>query len=210
VYTAPADASFGEAEWRPFVEATGFGHLVAGGRDRDVPVVVPTQFMLDGDTIRLHLVRANPIFHAIAENRRVLLSVAGDWSYIPSDWKALDGEDPELGIPTTYYAAVQLGGLATVHDERYKPGSVAATLRQQLDVLQPGTPVADPELAHPQRLRTILGLAIAIDSVSAKFKYGGNVDEAHRRVVVERLLERGGAGDGAAAAHVLRRMNSPD
>ena len=36
--------------------------------------------------------------------------------------------------------------------------------------------------------------------MSAKFKYGGNVDEPHRRAVVERLQERGGPGDDAAAA----------
>ncbi len=44
MYTAPVDATLGEAEWRPFVDANRFGHLVAAGRDRDVPVVVPTQF----------------------------------------------------------------------------------------------------------------------------------------------------------------------
>ena len=77
MYIAPVDATLGEAEWRPFVEATGFGHLVAAGRDRDVPVVVPTQFLLEGDTVWLHLVRANPVFAALAENPRVLLSVAG-------------------------------------------------------------------------------------------------------------------------------------
>ena len=44
--------------------------------------------------------------------------------------------------------------------------------------------------------------------MSAKFKYGGNVDEAHRMAVVARLRERGGPGDAAAADHVLRRLES--
>ena len=34
--------------------------------------------------------------------------------------------------------------------------------------------------------------------VRAKFKYGGNVDAAHRLAVAERLAERGGPGDAAA------------
>jgi transcriptional regulator len=206
MYTARVDATLGEEEWRPFVEAQGFGHLVAAGRQRDVPVVVPTQFVLDGDTVRLHLVRANPIFDALAENPRVLLSVAGDWAFIPSSWKVTGSEDPELGIPTTYYAAVQLVGSATVHDERDAPGSVATVLRRQLLALQPDIPVADPAVAHGQKLRSILGISIAVESVSAKFKYGGNVDEPHRLAVVERLRARGGPGDAAAAGHVLRRM----
>jgi len=206
MYIAPADASLGEAEWRPFVEATGFGHLVAAGRGRDIPVVVPTQFVLSGDAVRLHLVRTNPLFEAINENPRVLLSVAGDWAFIPSAWKAIDDEDPELGIPTTYYAAVQLTGTATVHDERQDPGSVAAVLRQQLDALQPDIAVADPAMAHPRQIQSILGISIAVESVAAKFKYGGNVDEAHRLAVVDHLGERQRPGDAAAAGHVLRRL----
>ena len=123
MFIAPVDATRGEGEWRPFVEAHPFGHLVApGGTERELPVVVPTQFVLAGDTVWLHLVRANPVFEALAENPRVLLSVADDWAFIPSAWKAIGDEDPALGIPTTYYGAVQLVGTATVHDERTAPG----------------------------------------------------------------------------------------
>ncbi len=124
----------------PFVDANPFGHLVAPGRDRDVPVVVPTQSVLDGDTVWLHLVRANPVFAALAENPRVVLSVAADWAFIPSAWKAVDGEDPLLGIPTTYYGAVQMIGNATVLSERESPGVVAAVLRRQLE--RPSNPAS--------------------------------------------------------------------
>ena len=174
---------------------------------------MPTQFVLEDETVWLHLVRANPIFTALAENPRVVLSVAGDWAFIPSSWKVIGDEDPTLGIPTTYYGAVQLPGTATVLDERTTPGSVAAVLRRQLGTLQPDVTVADPAEAHPARLLGILGISIAVDvdAVSAKFKYGGNVDEAHRRAVVERLQERRAPGDDAAAGHVLRRLgDSPD
>jgi transcriptional regulator len=207
MFIAPVDATLGEEEWRPFVESHSFGHLVApGGPVRDLPVVVPTQFVLDGDTVWLHLVRANPMFAALAENTRVLLSVAGDWAFIPSSWKVIGAEDPALGIPTTYYGAVQLAGTATVYDERTAPGSVAAVLRRQLTTLQPGVEVADPAGSHAARLLGILGISVAVEQVSAKFKYGGNVDESHHRAVVERLESRGGPGDDAAAAHVLRRL----
>jgi transcriptional regulator len=207
MFIAPVDATRGEGEWRPFLESHPFGHLVVpGGPDRDLPVVVPTQFVLQGDTVWLHLVRANPVFDALAENRRVLLSVADDWAFVPSAWKAIGDEDPALGIPTTYYGAVQLAGTATVYDERTEAGSVAAILRRQLATLQPGVEVADPGRSHAARLLGILGISIAVEQVSAKFKYGGNVDEPHRLAVVERLHQRGAPGDDAAAAHVVRRL----
>jgi len=116
----PWDAGDVEEAWS-FVGAQGFGQLIAAGRDRDVPVVVATQYVLTGGGsqrhVLLHLARPNPIWAAIAENPRVVLAVAGDWAYLPSAWKAVGDEDPALGIPTTYYAAVQLVGDAAVLDD---------------------------------------------------------------------------------------------
>jgi transcriptional regulator len=134
------------------------------------------------------------------------MSVADDWAFIPSSWKALADEDPTLGIPTTYYGAVQLVGNALVHDERTAPGSVAEILRRQLAFFQRRVPVADPFEAHNLKLFGILGLEIRLERVTAKFKYGGNVDRAHRQAVAERLEQRGGPGDVAVAAHVVRRL----
>jgi transcriptional regulator len=85
---------------------------------------------------------------------------------------------------------------------------VAAVLRRQLAAFEPDIEVADPSEAHAAKLLGILGIEIRVEQVTAKFKYGGNVDEAHRRAVVERLRSRGGVGDEAAARHVLRRLEA--
>ncbi len=191
-----------ESEWRDFLATHRFGELIAAGRGRDLPVVVPTQYVLAGDEVLVHLVGRNPVWGAIAENPRVLLAVSGDWAYVPSDWKVVDDEDPRLGIPTTYYAAVQLAGTATVMED---PTDVAAVLRAQLHAFQPGTDVVDP-IEHGARLRSIRALRIRVDDVRAKFKYGGNVDGAHRMAVHSRLVRRDGPGDRAAAEHLTRRL----
>ena len=95
MFIAPADATRGEDEWRPFVDVPSVRPPGRAGRPgRDLPVVVPTQFVLEDDTVWLHLVRANPMFAALAENPRVLLSVADDWAFIPSSWKVIGDEDP--------------------------------------------------------------------------------------------------------------------
>jgi transcriptional regulator len=203
VYIAPADRSTGPEEWRPFVAAQGFGHLTAVGVGREDAVVTPTQFVLDGDEVLLHLAAPNPMLAALAERPRALLSVAGDWAYIPSDWKAVGDEDPAVGIPTTYNAAVQIAGPVVVHDE---PAAVAAVLRRQLADVQPTTAVADPETAHAVRLRGIRAVVLTVADVRAKFKYGGNVDAEHRLAVIGHLERRDGPGDRAAAAHTARRL----
>lgn len=198
----PWDAASSDAEWLDFVRAQGFGHLIAAGRDRDVPVVVPTQFTLASpDEVLLHLARPNPVWTALDENPAVVLAVAGDWAYVPAAWKAIGDEDPRFGIPTTYYAAVQLIAEAQpVDDEAGK----AAILRAQLGDVEPGSDVADPA-EHGRRLNGIRGLRLSVRDVRAKFKYGGNADDAHRAAVADHLGQRNGPGDAAALAHLRSR-----
>ena len=193
-----------ETEWRAFLAVHPFGELVAGGGpDRNLPVVVPTQYVLAGDDVLIHLMARNPVWAAIAENPMVVLAVSGDWAFVPSSWKAIDEEDPRLGIPTTYYASVQLAGVATTIEDAE---GVASVLRTQLDALQPDEDVVDPS-DHGNRLRVIRAMRIRVTDVRAKFKYGGNVDRAHRDAVLARLAQRDGPGDGAAAAHLVRRID---
>jgi transcriptional regulator len=193
-----------ESEWRAFLAAHPFGELVAGGGpDRRVPVVVPTQYVLEGDDVLIHLLVRNPVWDAIAENPAVVLAVSGDWAFVPSSWKTIGDEDPRLGIPTTYYASVQLTGTVTVIED---PDGIAAVLRTQLGALQPAETVVDPS-EHAARLRVIRALRMRVDDVRAKFKYGGNVDRDHRAAVLAHLGERDGPGDRAAAGHLERRLD---
>ena len=171
-------------------------------------MVVPTQYLVvDGEPLRvvLHLARPNPVFRALAERPRCLLSVAGDWAYVPSDWKAIGDEDPLVGIPTTYYAAVQAEADVEVVDD---PARLSQVLRSQLADVQPGTPVSDPEVAHARQLSGIRGLVLTVTALRGKLKYGGNVDAAHRLAVAERLAERAGPGDSVARQHLVRRLDA--
>ena len=202
----PWDAGASEQEWVDFVRAQGFGHLVAAGRGRDVAVVVPTQFALVSPELAvLHLARPNPVWDALEENAAVLLSIAGDWAYIPAAWKAVGDEDPRMGVPTTYYAAVQLIGTAEIVDD---DAGKAEILRAQLGVTEPGSGAADP-LEHGRRLNGIRGIRLRVHDVRAKFKYGGNVDGEHRAAVADHLAERDGPGDKAALTHLRSRTVLP-
>jgi len=212
-------------EWQRFLREHAFGVLTTLGRHDGWPVTVPTQFaVIDLDEapaegspsdaaaphaprlrIDLHLARANPLFKALGDDDRATLVVAGDWAYIPTTWKAIGDEDPTMGVPTTYYAAVELRGRLEVVDD--EPG-VTAILREQLAATQPDLPSADPS-SHGRTLSGIRGLRLHPETVRAKFKYGGNVDDAHRAAVVAHLTERGGPGDGAAIGHLTRRTPLP-
>jgi transcriptional regulator len=200
------DQPLTDAEWRSFVVRKAFGHLVAVGRSRDLPVAVPTPYVLEGDDVLAHVARDSPILDALREQDRAMLAVAGDVAFIPSAWKATAGEDPLLGIPTTYFAAVQLAGRTELVEER---GALAALLRRQLGAFQPGIDVADPEDVHARRLGAICGIVLHVEDVQARFKFGGNVDEAHRRHVLGLLESRDLPEDRLAIDHVRVRVG-PD
>jgi transcriptional regulator len=184
VLVHPWDAGTSERQWVEFVRTQGFGQLVASGRDREVPIISPTQYALVSPSeVVLHLARPNPIWDAIDENPAVVLSVAGDWAYVPGAWRAAADVDPSMGIPTTYYAAVQLICTAAYTDE---PGGKASILRAQLGVTEPDSGIVDPA-THDRMLAGIRGLRLTVREVRSKFKYDGHKDAAHRARVAGRL-----------------------
>jgi len=207
MYIAPVDQSLGDEEWRPFVEAQAFGHFIAPGIGLEYPVVVPTQYVLDKSEVLVHFAIPNPVLDALQANPRSILSVAGDWAFIPSNWKAIEDEDPALGIPTTYYAAVQLRGRAQVKNN---PSDIANILRRQLAILQPSVPISDPLQSDSGKLKSIRAVVLNVEEIAAKFKFGGNVNPQHQRAVIGHLKARQGPGDLAALAHAARRLASSE
>jgi transcriptional regulator len=193
------DAALDERQWRELLATQDFGQLIASGRGREVPIVVPTHFVFDGErTIRLHLARPNPVWDAIAENPNVVLAVIAAYAYVPTDWNANPGAPVEYGIPTSYYAAAQAICRARVVDE---PAAIARILETQLAHFQPegGHAAVTPgDTLYGKSLAAIRGLELEIADVRAKFKFGGNKTPEHRLRIAERLEARGGAHDRAA------------
>lgn len=202
----PWDAAT-DTEWRAWLLAGhDFGQLIATGRGRDVPVVVPTHFVFDGEeTVLLHLARPNPVWRAVEENPRVLLTVVGDYGYVPSAWNANPGTDPALGVPTSYYASVQLTCTARVVDDAAEK---AELLNRQLAHFEPdgGRAVVSGSQEPDRRLLPgIRGLELTVCEARAKFKYGGNKEAGHRVRIGALLAERGGPMDVEAGEHLVRR-----
>jgi transcriptional regulator len=196
------DAPLDDAEWRAFLREHDFGELIAPGTDRDLPVVVPTHFLWDGDKeVVLHLARPNPVWGALAERPRALLSVFGAYTFVPGHWN-----QDEYGVPTSYYAAVQLACDVEVIDD---PSRVAAILERQLGHFQPEgkhAPVEAGEGRYGKLLSSIRGIRLEVTDVRAKLKFGANRSVEHRKVIATKLAERGAPFDLEARDHVLDRI----
>jgi transcriptional regulator len=196
------DAALSDAEWHTFLADHDFGELVVPGVGRDLPIVVPTHFVYDGDkTVLLHLATPNPVWEALAERPRALLSVFGAYTYIPGHWN-----QDEYGVPTSYYAAVQLACDAEVIDD---PAAIAAILERQLSHFQPEgkhAPVEAGDNRYGKLLGSIRGIRLAVTDVRAKFKFGANRTVEHRQAVAAKLAERGRALDIEARENLMRRI----
>jgi transcriptional regulator len=204
VLVRPWDRELDPERWRPVLAARRFGDLVAAGHGRDVAVVVPTPYALVGDEVLVHLARTNPVWAAIDENPRVVLSVSADDVYVPGTWKATGDEDPTLGVPTTLMAVVQVTATVAPIDD---PDDLLEVLRATL-ADHGDTELADPEV-HRRLLGGIRAIRLPLTEVVAKVKAAGNLDRPHREAIAHHLDARGGPHDAAAARHVRARPAGP-
>jgi transcriptional regulator len=206
----PSDRPLTDAEWRDLLRDHDFGTLIAPGVGRELPVVSPSHFSYDGgETVVLHFVRDNPVWAAITERPRALLSVVADYTYIPSYWNAGEEAPEEWGVPTSYYATVQLACDAQIVDD---PAELASLLRELMGHFQPEgrhAPIEPGDNPYARQFHAIRGLRLQIRDVRAKFKFGGNRPAAHRVAVAAALGTRNGPGDAPARSRVLRRLAVP-
>ncbi|MFB7654440.1 MULTISPECIES: FMN-binding negative transcriptional regulator [unclassified Streptomyces] len=206
----PWDAPRDDDEWRDWLAAHDFGQLAVNGPPGEPPHVQPLHFAFDatrgahGEVVT-HLARPNPLWSALEADPVVLLSVVDDYVYVPGPWQAAPEGPPEHGVPTSFYAAVQLRCHARVVDD---PGEKADLLNRQVGHFQPdggSARAAAGEAPYGRLLSGIRGLRLEVTGVRAKFKYAGKRTEEVRDRIAVGLAERGGPRDAEAGAHLARR-----
>ena len=194
-----------EEEWRAFLAAHPFGELVAGGGPaRRVPVVVPTQYVIDGDDVLVHLLARNPVWEAIAEQPG---GPAGGVGRLGVRAVELEGARRRGSASRDPHHLLRVGAAHRHGDDGGRPrrrrgvAAYAAGVRSSRTRTWSIRPSTTPGCARSAALR------LRVEDVRAKFKYGGNVDPAHREAVLTRLRDRDAPGDRAAAAHLARRID---
>jgi transcriptional regulator len=204
----PSDRPLTDAEWRDFLQEHDFGTLIApGGAGRELPIVNPSHFAYDGkETVVMHFVRDNPVWEALSERPVALLSVLADYTYVPSYVNAGEEAPEEWGVPTSYYATVQLTCECQIVDD---PRALAQLLTDLMNHFQPEgrhAPVEAGDNAYARLFPAIRGLRLRIRDVRAKFKFGGNRPATHRAAVAAALEARNGPQDAAVRSQLLRRL----
>ncbi|MEV8566519.1 FMN-binding negative transcriptional regulator [Streptomyces sp. NPDC051322] len=205
----PWDAAQNDAEWQQWLAVHDFGQLVVNGLPGQAPYSQPLHFVYDAERgdVLTHLARPNPVWPAIEANPRVLLSVVDDYVHVPGPWQAPMGTPSEHGVPTSFYAAVQLHCTAHLIDA---PEQKAELLNRQVSHFQPeggSAAAAVGRQPYGRMLSGIRGLRLEVTEVRAKFKYGSHKPADVQDRTAAGLAGRGGARDEAAHAHHLRRRS---
>ncbi|MEV0115194.1 FMN-binding negative transcriptional regulator [Streptomyces sp. NPDC050844] len=206
----PWDAPRSDAEWQQWLAAHDFGQLAVNGLPGEPPHVQPTHFAYDPEhgphgRVLLHLARPNPLWPALEADPEVLLSVVDDYVYVPGPWQAPPDTPPEHGVPTSFYAAVQLRCTARVVDD---PEEKADLLNLQVGHFQPeggSAPAAVGKAPYGRMLSGIRGIFLEVTDVRAKFKYASHKPAEVQERIAAGLAGRGGTHDTEAHAHQLRR-----
>jgi transcriptional regulator len=204
----PWDAARDENEWQSWLAAHDFGQLAVNGTAGEPPFVQPLHFFYDRErsVVLAHLARPNPVWAALEASPQVLLSVVDDYAFIPGPWQAPEGTPSEEGVPTSFYAAVQLRCTAHTVDD---PDAKAELLQAQVDHFQPeggSARVAADSPPYGRKLSGIRGLRLEVTDVRAKFKYADQKPESVRFRIASGLAARGAGRDSGALNSQLRRM----
>lgn len=206
----PWDAPHSDAEWQQWLSGHDFGQLAVNGLPGEPPHVQPAHFAYETGhgphgRVITHLARPNPLWPALEADPEVLLSVVDDYVYVPGPWQAPPGTPPEHGVPTSFYAAVQLRCTARIVDD---PQEKAELLNRQVAHFQPdggSSPAAAGEAPFGRMLSGIRALCLEVTDVRAKFKYASHKPMDVQEQIAAALTERDGPRDAAARTHQLRR-----
>jgi transcriptional regulator len=133
--------------------------------------------------------------------------VIGAYTYVTAELNTGPEDQPGYGVPTSYYAAVQVAGRAEVVDD---PQQMADLLNAQLRHFEPDRDGhrVDTENEYGKLLPGIRGVRFHFEDVRAKFKFGGNRKPEHARAIAAALLARGRDLDVEASLIQTRRLEA--
>ncbi len=196
----PAFHTAEERENLAFARERGFGVLAVQGDG--APMLSHVPFLLEGDSVALHLVRSNPIARALEKPLPVRLAVSGPDAYISPDWYGV----PEQ-VPTWNYVAVHLTGML----ERRPQTELRALLDRQSawfeDRLAPKVPWSadkmDPE-ALARMMRMIVPCRMRVTDVDGTWKFSQNKPGPARLAAANQVEAYGFGAEPALLAALMR------
>lgn len=203
MYVAPAFKTEADEAWA-FVEARGFGAVVARDGDRMLSAHVPLLLDRSGEKpkVEFHVARANPLHELVAASPAVLVIVWGADAYVSPDWYVSADQ-----VPTWNYEAVHLSGQAQALPRQAAHAHVEAMSLAFERRLAPKPPWSTSKMTPQRRdamLNAIVPISIEITGIEASMKLNQNKGWADR-VEVARMLDWRGDWNARGVSEAMKR-----
>jgi transcriptional regulator len=164
--------------------------------DAGAPVADEIPFLLAKDaagkvTLRGHVARANPLWKAHPDGAPALAVFRGPQAYVSPGWYPSKAEHGKH-VPTWNYVIVQARGPLTRIDD---PAALRRfledlTTRHEAELPKPWSIADAPADYIEQMLKAIVGIEIAVESLTGKWKTSQNRTADDRLGVVQGMRQR--------------------
>lgn len=189
-----------------FVREMGFGMLTLNGATE--PLVSHVPFVIDGDTVDLHLVRSNPIARLVKGPTSAKIVVSGPHSYVSPDWYGADDQ-----VPTWNYVAIHLIGTITPLPSG-DLGPLLARLSDKFETRLTPKPVwkADKmsEDALAKMMRMIQPFRFRITDVHSTYKLNQNKPDTMRSAAADKVAVDGIGSEIGQLARMMKCKTPED
>jgi uncharacterized protein len=180
-----------------FLQEASFGFLGTIGED-GWPHVTPLNFVYRNGHIYFHGSRRGAKMSEIASAGQVSFAVAKEYAIIPSYFT-----DPTQACPATaFFKSVHIRGTAEPVEDLYEKADALSGLMEKLQPEGGYSPITPDDPAYRGELKAVAVVRIRISELSAKFKFGQNLNGERREQVMTGLSERSHPGD----AETLEQM----
>ena len=151
------------------------------------PAVVPLNFVFTDGRIYFHGAGEGEKMAAIAREPRVTFTVAEGFAIVPSYFR-----DPRLACPATqYYKCVMIRGRARVVTDTDEKARALQAIMEKLQPEGGHEPITASSALYRKSLKTTAVVAIEVERMTGKFKFGQNLPASKRESVADQLEARG-------------------
>lgn len=184
-----------QEETLQFLQEVSFGVLGSNGED-GWPQLTPLNFVYHEGCLYFHGSHAGQKMKNLKSDTRVTFSVAKEYAIIPSYWS-----DAKLACPATaFFKSVLIKGHAELVTDLQVKAAALSAFMQKLQS-EGGYEQIDPlDSDYIPQLKATSVVRIVISEMSAKFKFGQNMQEERLRRITAGLIERDLELDAETAA----------
>ncbi|MFM9280037.1 pyridoxamine 5'-phosphate oxidase family protein [Paenibacillus jiagnxiensis] len=175
-----------EEEISRFLQGMSFGFLGTVGPDGR-PRVTPLNFVYVDGCFYFHGSYAGEKMKHLQGSDVVSFTVADEYALIPSYFS-----DPEMACPaTSYFKSVTASGRAEAVRDLDEKARIFTSFMSKLQPQGGYAPIDPQDDRYRVALKAVSLTRIVPDSITAKFKFGQNLEQADRESLIRQLEERG-------------------